>query len=86
LIKEPIEREHHLVPILVVSLPRLTEFDQPIDKRIGQVEGNSTRSSRRRRDRDTRRSPAGTVVDTAARGHRSTTRFQPTLAPSDGLR
>jgi hypothetical protein len=64
----PIQRVQHLVPILLVASAQVTEFDQPIDKRFGQVKGNSTRSSpRRRRDRYMRRAPASTVVDPAAR-------------------
>jgi hypothetical protein len=56
-----------LVPILAVGLPQVTEFDQPVDKRFWQIEGDSTRSSRRlRRDGCMRRTPAGIIVDTAA--------------------
>jgi hypothetical protein len=68
LIETPIHRVQQLVPILLVASAQVTEFDQPVNKRFRQVEGNSTRSSpRRRRDRYTRRSPADTVIDTAAR-------------------
>jgi hypothetical protein len=67
IIQEPVQRQQHLVAIFAVGLLQVTEVDQPIDKRFRQVEGNSTRSSRRRRNRDTRRPPASTVVDPAVR-------------------
>ena len=67
IIQEPVQRQQHLVAILAAGLFQVTEVDQPIDKRFRQVEGNSMRSSLRRCDRYTRRSPAGTVVEAVAR-------------------
>ena len=68
LIETPIHRVQQLVPILLVASAQVTEFDQPVNKRFRQVEGNSARSSpRRRREGCMRRSPAGTVVEAAER-------------------
>jgi hypothetical protein len=79
LVERTIERCQHLIPIVPIVPPQVAEIDQTIDKRFGQVEGNSTRSSRRSRDRYMRRPPASTVVDTAARWYRNTAGVQPTL-------
>jgi hypothetical protein len=68
LIETPIHRVQQLVPILLVASAQVTKFDQPVNKRFRQVEGNSTRSSpRRRRDRYMRRLPSSTVVEAVAR-------------------
>ena len=63
-----VQREQHLIAILAVGLPQVTEFDEMVDKRFGQVDGKAANPSRRlRRDRYKRRAFASTVVDTAAR-------------------
>jgi hypothetical protein len=65
-----VQREQHLIAILAVGLPQVTEFDEMVDKRFGQVDGNATNPSRwRRRNRYTRRpAPSSTRprADTAA--------------------
>ena len=37
IIQESVQRQQHLVAILAVGFPQVTEIDQPIDKRFGQV-------------------------------------------------
>jgi hypothetical protein len=80
LIRKSVQREHHSVPILAVVLAQVTEFDQLVDKRFRQIDGDATRPSwRRRSNRYIRGSPANAIADMAVRRPCSAARFQPML-------